>query len=337
MTAPRRIVLGDHVDADAMAVMAATASADPSGACELLTRVQAPLRELFRTRRNVIVAASAPVGLLESAARSGITDRVLAVIGGRDGQRFADVAEACGKEVIRAHVPEGATLEPRHLACFLDGPDVDAVTVVHAETSSGALAPMEELARVVRSRTGVLLLVDATASLGADPLETDLWGLDMVVTGTDGALGLPAGLALGAASERMIVRAREAASRGWALDLVRLDEAARHGTPADGLPYPLLRALERRLERIAGAGGATAAWRHHATLREALDRWLAEHPEWTPLAREDRRAAAITVLRRAARPSDGRVELTLPGGLAPEAVGGMLDTLVTAAGPVPAV
>ena len=337
MTVLRRLVVRGPAEPDDLPSMGAATISEDDARQHALARIQPGLRELFRTRRPVIVAPTPGAGLLEAVARSGITDRALAIVGGRGGERFAAVAEACGKEVIRAHVPEGAALEARHLSIFLDGPAVDAVTLVHAEPSSGALAPLEELAAIVRSRTGVMLLVDASHSLGAEPLETDGWGIDAVVAGGDGPVGLPAGLAVAAVSERLVARARGATARGWALDLVRLDEASGSSVPSEPPPDVLVEALARRLERIAGMGGTPAAWEHHAAVRAAVDRWLEGNPGWSCPAREGRRCAALTVLERSRDAGSERTEIRLAGFPAAPDVIATLDTLARTSEPAPAV
>ncbi|TFH67047.1 MAG: alanine--glyoxylate aminotransferase family protein, partial [Gemmatimonadales bacterium] len=162
----------------------------------LLERAQPRLQPLFGTERTVMTATTAGTGLMEAAIRNGVRRRVLVVVGGYFGELFARVAEGCGKEVIRVNVPEGMALEPDQLAQFLDGPEVDAVALVHSESSTGALAPLPDLARVIREQSDALVLVDGVTSVGAMPVETDAWGLDFVFTGSQKALALPPGIAL---------------------------------------------------------------------------------------------------------------------------------------------
>ena len=75
--------------------------------------------------------------------------RALCLIGGAYGERFAGITEAVGRDVVRLNVPLGRTIEPEMLADALKRSAVDSVTVVHSETSTGALAPLEEIAAVV--------------------------------------------------------------------------------------------------------------------------------------------------------------------------------------------
>lgn len=216
----------------------------------MLARLERPLRHLFRTTRPVLITDTAAEGMMEAAVRNGVHERMLAVVGGAEGERFARVAEACGKEVVRAFVRPGETLQASHLARFLEGPGVDAVALAHVEPGSGAVAPLEELARAARAADDVLLFVDARFSLGAVPVEFDLWQLDFVLAGGAGALALPAGLSLAAASKRLMARAGSLADRGWYFDLVRLEQEIRARDVTITPPLPVLQQLEARIASV---------------------------------------------------------------------------------------
>lgn len=256
--------------------------------------LQPPLRELFRTSRDVMLVAASATGMMEAAIRNGVEERVLVVIGGAYGERFAQVAQACGKEVVRAMVPAGRTLEAEHLVQFLDGPEVDAVALVHSETSTGSLAPLSELARVVRSRKDVLILVDAASSIGGCPVETDQWDLDFVFAGSQKALALPPGLALGVASPRLLARAGKLSGRGRYFDLLQLAHAASQ-VPVSHLPQQA--ALAAQLDRIAAEGGIEARWKRHLEMLKLVEGWVLLHPEFVLLPREGRRSWTVSCLR----------------------------------------
>lgn len=175
-----------------------------------------------------MVTLPGPVALLrEIALRGAIEQRALVLVGGPHGAHLADTAEGLGKEVLRLHVQPGTTHQPDWLATYLGSPEVDTVVMAHAEPG-GAPAPLMELAKVVRRRAGVHLFVDATHTLGAQPLETDQWGLDLVLAASEGALGLP-GFAFAALSSRLLARVRAFDGRGTHLDLVAHYEAAERG------------------------------------------------------------------------------------------------------------
>jgi aspartate aminotransferase-like enzyme len=261
-----------------------------------LERIQAGLQRVFRTTRPVLISTSSATGLLEGAIRSGVERRVLVAVGGFFGERLAQIAEACGKEVVRVMVPEGRTIEASHLARFLHGPDVDAVAVVHSETSSGALAPLAEIAAEVRRHDDVTLLVDAVSSVGGIPIETDRWDLDFICTGSQKALALPPGLALGVASERLLSRARGLPGRGWYFDPLLLAQAARSHQPTQTPAISLLYALERQLDRIAAEGMERRLARHEA-MAATVAAWCNDRPGFSLLAPPDRRSWTVSAVR----------------------------------------
>jgi aspartate aminotransferase-like enzyme len=288
----------------------------------LFASLQQPLRRLFRTNQPVLIATSSATGLAEAAIRSAVEHRVLVVIGGFFGEWLAGIAEACGRDVVRLSVPTGCTLEPEQLERLLDGPPVDAVALVHSDTSTGALAPLADLARVVRSRSDALILVDAVTSVGASPVETDAWGLDFVFTGSQKALALPPGLALAVASERLLQRASRLRERGWYFDLLKYDHAARTDRPTQTPGLSLVYALERQLARIDAAGGIESRWVRHRSMLRVMEDWAAQHPEFRMLAPPGRRSWAVATLvpptdRPAPRllPAMRAKGFTLAGGL----------------------
>lgn len=242
----------------------------------LLAGLATPLRELFRSTRPVLLGASSATGFMELAARNGVRRRCLSLVSGAFGERFAHIALASGKDVIRLEVPAGGTIEPDLLRDSLKRTPVDAVTLVHSETSTGALAPLAELAAVVHEFDDVMVLVDAVTSLAGSPVETAAWDLDFVLTGSQKALALPPGLALAAASERMVERARRIEGRGLYFDLLAFEEAFARNQPPNTPAIPLLYALECQLERIREAGGVAARWARHDAMRSTVERWVGE-------------------------------------------------------------
>jgi predicted phosphoserine aminotransferase len=256
-----------------------TASALPmiphrgKGMTDLLTRCTAPLSRAFRTERRVLVGTCSATGFMEMAVRSGVRHRALSVVTGAFGERFAAIVAACGREVVRLDLPLGQSVEPDMLRDAIRRSDVDAVTLVHSETSTGALAPLPELAAVVREFGDVMLLVDAVTSAFGSPVETDAWGLDFVFTGSQKALALAPGLALGVASPRMLERAKGIAERGAYLDLVAYDEAAAEMQPTNTPAIGLLFSMDAQLKRIEQEGGIEARWRRHDAMRQVVEQW----------------------------------------------------------------
>ncbi len=284
------------VHPDVRAILQDEAALPLPALAQVLARATLRLRALFRTAEPVLAIPGSAALLREIGLQAVVEHRALVVVAGAESDALASAAEALGKEVIRVVVPPGRVLEPAHLTRFLCGPDVDSVVIAHADLATGALAPLAELARVVRTRRDVLLFVDAVGTLGASPLETDQWGLDFVVGSSEGPLGLPPGLAFAAASPRLLARIRTQPGRGIMLDLSAHHAAASRGQMLGAVPAALVRALDRQLERILEGETLEQRWARHAALAAQVDAWVAAQPGVRLVAAPGRRASAISCL-----------------------------------------
>ena len=161
------------------------------------------LREVFRTEREVLLFGSAGTGTMESALANLCSpgERVLVVSAGHFGERWHGIASAYGADVETLAYAWGEIPAADDVASRLDELDgVKAVFLTHSETSTGVVCDLQAIAASVNER-GALSVVDAVSSLGAVPVETDAWGLDVVVTGSQKALMTPPGLAMVSVSE----------------------------------------------------------------------------------------------------------------------------------------
>jgi aspartate aminotransferase-like enzyme len=243
--------------------------------------------------------------LTEIALRALVEHRALVLVSGPDGEALARTAEALGKEVLRLMVRPGEVVEPAHLARFLSSPPVDSVVLAHADFGAGTLAPLAELARVVRARRELLLLVEASGSLGTTAVETDGWGLDCVVAQGDRGLGLAPGLSFAAVSRRALARARAEPGRGEQLDLVLQQAAASRGQVVGEVPASVAAALDERLRLITEVEGMEARWARHGALRRLVDEWAQRHPSIRLLGTAGRRAPGYSCLELASDKAAG--------------------------------
>ena len=268
-----------------------------SGVMEQMLRNMAPqLQAVCRTARTVLIGTTSATGFMEMAVRNGVRRRALSLVNGAFSERFAHLVVAAGKQCIRLDVPLGAAVEPDMLRDALRRTPVDAVTVAHSETSTGVLQDVEALSTVVREFDDVLFLVDAVTSMAGSPVEPDQWQLDFTFTGSQKALALPPGLALGVASERMLERARTLPDRGLYFDLVGFEQAMSKFQPTNTPALSLFFALDQQLERIAAEGGVEARWRRHDAMRCAVERWAsARGVEYLPPA--GRRSWTVSCLK----------------------------------------
>ena len=242
---------------------------------ELIARIEPDLQYVFRTTRPVYIASCSATGLMEGAIRNGVRARVLSLVNGAFSERFFQIAKACGVEAEALSVPLGQVHTPEMLADALKGGHFDAVTVVHSETSTGALNPIAELARVAHEAGDVAFLVDSVTGLAGAPVESDAWELDFVLTGSQKALALPPGLAFAVARDTVLERAKTKRDRGIYFDVIEFDKSIRKNqtpnTPALSLFYALAAQLaDIRRETIE------ARWERHAAMARRTWAWVDE-------------------------------------------------------------
>ncbi len=285
------------VHPDVLAAQLHPMIAHRSGAMEQLLQKMAPqLQALARTTRTVLIGTTSATGFMEMAVRNGVRRRAVSIVNGAFSQRFADIVTAAGKECVRLEVPLGQAVEADQLRDMLRRQPVDAVTVVHSETSTGVLQDVVGLAAVAREFDDVMFLVDAVTSMAGSPVETDRWGFDFTFTGSQKALALPPGLALGIASERMLARARTLPDRGLYFDLVSFEKAMGKFQPTNTPALSLFFALDRQLDRIAADGGIEARWQRHDAMRSTVERWAGRHGiDFVP--RDGRRSWTVSCLK----------------------------------------
>lgn len=160
------------------------------------------LRDVCRTGQEVLMFASSGTGAFESAVQNLVArgDRHLVVSAGNFGERWAALTKAYGADVDHLQYAWGETPDADDVRARLREREAKAVWVVHSETSTGVVSDIQALAAAAKEH-GALTVVDAVSSLGAVPCETDAWGLDVVVSGSQKALMTPPGLGVCAVSE----------------------------------------------------------------------------------------------------------------------------------------
>ncbi len=194
----------------------------------IMNEIQELLRFVFETanRLTLPISGTGSAGM-EAALCNFIEpgDPVLICVNGYFGERMVDMAARYGAEVHRIDVPWGAIFTARQVEDALRAHPVKLVAIVHAETSTGALQPLEEIAEVTH-RYGALLLVDAVTSLGGLPVEVDRIGIDICYSGSQKCLGCPPGLAPITVSPRAeeVLRTRKTRVANWYLDLTMVQK-----------------------------------------------------------------------------------------------------------------
>ncbi|MPY63639.1 aminotransferase class V-fold PLP-dependent enzyme, partial [Streptomyces spongiae] len=226
---------------------------------------------LLATEQDLVITQGEALLPLEGAIRgaAGPDTTALNVITGPYGQTFGNWLRDCGATVIDLAVPFHTAVTAEQIrAAFAEHPSIDFVSLVHAEAATGNTNPVAEIGAVVREH-GALFYLDAVASIGAEPVLPDAWGVDLCVIGAQKAMGGPAGVSAISVSERAWARmaANPGAPRRSYLSLLDWKERWIDGGRRALLHAPAqleMLALEACVERIEAEGLAATMGRHAA-------------------------------------------------------------------------
>ena len=291
-----------EVAPEILAEMSRPAIGHRGAECARLWReCRAGLRWLMGTEAEVLMLTGPATAMMEAAVRNGVRRRSLHLVNGAFSQRWYEVAVACGKEAVKVEAEWGQGFAAADLAAALaeHGP-VDAVTVVHNETSTGVTSPVQDYRAVLADHPDTLLCVDTVSSMGGMPVEVDAWGIDVCLFGVQKCLALPAGLSVSSVSPRAMARAAEVEHRGWFLDWLRLAKGNEKEQSPTTPSTPHLYALARQLERIR-AEGREERWGRHAAMAARCREWAAGHG-WRPFPGPGFLSDTVSCLERGAGP-----------------------------------
>lgn len=293
-----------EVHPDILAEMARPAIGHRTEACADLWRTsRAGLRRLMHTRHEVLMLTAPASAMMEAAVRNLVQGSSLHVVNGAFSRRWRDIALANGKDAHTLDIPLGQGVTAGELREALEEREYEIVTVVHNETSTGTLTPLEPLAEVLQDFPRTLLCVDTVSSMAGAPVLVDDWRLDVCLFGMQKCLALPAGMSVAAVSPRAMARAAEVEDRGWLLDYLKLakgnEKEQSPTTPSTAHLYALVAQLQRIEEE-----GLEARWRRHAEMAEATRSWAAGHG-WTPFPAEGFRSDTVSCIARGEGPAFG--------------------------------
>ena len=238
---------------------------------EILNSTTAKLKQVFQTKADVFILTSSGTGGMEAAIVNTMSpgDKVLSISNGAFSERFADIAEQYGAQVIRLSSEWGKAidLDAVEKALKADG-GIKAVLVTHNETSTGMTNRLGDISSIVK-KSDILLLVDAISSLGCIDLPTDDWQCDVVVTGSQKGWMVPPGLAMVSVSEKAWQANTKATMPRYYWDLKKARDSLQKGqtpwTPAISLFYALDTTLDLMLNE-----GLTNIFARHARVAQKV-------------------------------------------------------------------
>ena len=270
MNVPRRLLLGPGPSPVSDRVMSALASPvlshlDPY-LLETMDGLRSKLSLIFRAGPGSLSLAISGTGTsgMEAAVANVTAARAKAtvIVTGYFGGRLAEMLERYGAEVERIEVPWGRACDPQQLDESLKRRRADIVGVVHAETSTGVLNPVDDVARIAE-RHGALLIVDAVTSLGAMPVDVGRWGTVVCYSCSQKGIGAPSGLAPIVFSAGAL--AKRVRCRSFYLDLTLLEDYWIRRKYHHTISAPLILALSEAAAMIEEEGLDMRYSRHRQT------------------------------------------------------------------------
>ena len=260
----------------------------------ILAEITAGAKRVFKTENDLLLLTSSGTGGLESAVANLVSpgDEVVVALCGNFGERFAALAAAYGADVVRLEFEWGQPVEPDDLSVVLGRhPKARLLLLTHNETSTGLTNPLRELARAGRNADRIVV-VDGVSSISSIAIETDAWGIDVAVSGSQKGWMAPPGFALVSVSERAWAQQVKARSPRFYFDWKEAKAWAEKGmtpfTPAVSVAFAMQEGL-----RMLEEEGLENVYQRHARLARATQAGL-EALGFQLFARDGYRSHTVT-------------------------------------------
>ena len=238
---------------------------------QVFARCREGLAWLFQTKQDVVQLASSGTGAMEASLVNFLRrgDEAIVIDAGKFGERWGKLAKSYGVNAVTLKVEWGSAVDPGAVKAALEEhPGARAVFVQANESSTGVAHPVQKLAQITRNHPAILV-VDAISALGAFDLPFDAWGIDVMVSGSQKALGLPPGLAFLAASEKAWKLNETADLPRFYFDVKRERDNQRKNQTAWTPAISLVQGLDESLQMFREEGLQACFARHERLARGA--------------------------------------------------------------------
>ncbi|MFH1257025.1 MAG: alanine--glyoxylate aminotransferase family protein [Candidatus Diapherotrites archaeon] len=238
---------------------------------ELFNEIIPKMQKLLYTQNRIFLSTSSGTGLMEAAVRNCTDKKCLNLVCGAFSDRWHGMTQENGKECEAVKVEWGKAIKPEMVREKLDTGEFDAITLVHNETSTGVMNPLQEIAEVMKEFPETLFLVDTVSSMAGVKIEVDKLGIDVCLSSSQKALGLPPGLAVCSVSEKALEKAKTVKNRGHYFDFLAFLKSYEKGQTPTTPCIPHFFALNHQLDHI---------------LKEGLDNRFARHEKMAGIGRK---------------------------------------------------
>ncbi|WP_353893307.1 alanine--glyoxylate aminotransferase family protein [Proteinivorax hydrogeniformans] len=230
---------------------------------KILANLTAKTQQFLNTKNELHYLTASGTGAMECAIVNSFSkgDKVLALINGAFGQRYADIAKSYGLDVIEFYGKWGQSFDYDKLKETVENiNDLAGITVIQGETSTGVVNDLKKISEIKNDKT--LLIVDGISSIGAENIDIDGWGIDVVITGSQKVLALPPGLAIICLSKKALEAYRQSDLPKYYWDIGKYKKFTEIGQTPYTPAISLIKAAEKQIEKIANQGMDSEVKRH---------------------------------------------------------------------------
>ncbi len=242
----------------------------------VMESVRKGLKWLYQTKNDVLILCSTGTGGMVGSVNNFFSpgDKVLVINGGNFGERWTKICREYGLQVQEIEIEWGYTIEPETVEKALkNNPDIKGLFVQASETSTGVYHDIKALSKIVKKRDNTLLIVDAISALAAHDLKTDVWGIDVMIGGSQKGLMLPPGLSFVSISEKAWKMSEEAKTPKFYFDYKKERKAQEKNQTSFTSAVTLIIGLNESLKLMQKEGLQNMFKRHELlanALREAV-------------------------------------------------------------------
>lgn len=247
-------------------------------ASALQRRISEKLRIVFQTKEEILLSTTSGSGLMEGAIRCCTAKRAAVFSIGAFGKRWYEMALNNNVPTDLFEVDFGETTDPKLVDEVLSTGKYDLIAITHNETSTGIMNPVEEISKVIKKYPEVVWCLDTVSSMAGTDIPVDKLGVDICITSSQKALGLPPGLAACSFSQKAVERAKKVPFRGYYLDLLHLYEFIQKkdyqypSTPSLSHMFALDFALDKMIEE-----GMENRYKRHIEMAEQVRGWAKKY------------------------------------------------------------
>lgn len=244
----------------------------------LQTSIEANLKLIMETKNSIVISSSSGTGAMEMALRSLTLKRALILSNGAFGDRFYEISTHNQIPADLLRFDDGKPIDIVTFEAKLKENSYDTITITHNETSTSIMNNLEELSQVYKKYPDILVILDTVSSLGGVSIKVDHYDIDVCVSASQKAIGLPPGLSFVSLSQKAINRLHQIGHRGYYLDLKRVYDlhVSKHqypSTPTVSLMY----ALDYQLNYIIHKEGLQNRFNRHLELANYTREWAKKH------------------------------------------------------------